>query len=48
MDADKEDEEKAKQEQEQQQMLGSGVDKLLQQREQENQSPVDNEEEETQ
>ena len=48
MDADKEDEEKAKQEQEQQQMLGSGVDKLLQQKEQENHNPVDNKEEETQ
>lgn len=48
MDADKEDEEKAKQEQEQQQMLGSGIDKLLQQKEQENQNTADNKEEETQ
>ena len=49
-EADKEDEEKKKQEQEQQEMLGSGVDKLLQQKEQENQNPdsVDNGEEETQ
>lgn len=38
-DADKEDDEKRKQEQEQQNMLGSGVDRLLQQKEHENQNP---------
>lgn len=43
-EADKEDEEKQKQEQERQDMLDSGVDKLLQQKEQENQNSnsVDN------